>query len=111
MFRRLKRLLVESYIGAIALGILLADVILELVNVFVAPVAGWFSQNEYRAILRNGTSSRSFPYHDALPPLERFIILLLVWYLLLLLLYSTPVDSAVGEGTTIHPTRPSREES
>lgn len=108
MLKRVRRLLVESYIGAIALGILLADAILEFVNIFVAPVAGWFSQNEYGAILGR-VPSRAFPYYAALPPLERFIILLLVWYLLLLLLYATPVDRGLGEKTVIGSTRASTE--
>src|SRR6185437_5096899 len=41
MFERLKRTLVESYVGAIALGYLLAQVILHFVEIFASPVAVW----------------------------------------------------------------------
>lgn len=79
----------ESYVGAIALGYLLAQCILHFVNVFAAPVAGWVSRNDYRAIIPGGAAIAGFSLKDGLPDLSRFVFLLLVWYLLLRWLYFT----------------------
>lgn len=99
MFRRLKRALVESYIGAIGLGILLADAMLAFVGTFVAPVASWASQRTLQPILQmteHVSPSQSFPFREALPPLERCVVLLCVWYLLFLWLYVKPPESATA---------------
>jgi len=40
---RLKQALIESYVGAIALGYLFAQGILHFVTIFASPVAGWLS--------------------------------------------------------------------
>ena len=48
MFERLRRTLVETFVGAIALGYLLAQGILHFANIFTSPVTGWVARNEYR---------------------------------------------------------------
>ena len=90
MFERLKRALVESFVGTIALGYLLAQCILYLVNIFASPIAGWVSRNDYRAIIPGGAALAGFSVKDALPDLSRFVVLFLVWYLLVRWLYFTP---------------------
>jgi hypothetical protein len=90
MFKRLKRALVESFVGAIALGYLLAQCILYFVNIFASPIAGWVSRNEYRAIIPSGAALVGFSLKDALPDLTRFVGLFMVWYLLVRWLYFTP---------------------
>jgi hypothetical protein len=90
MFDRLKRALVESYVGAIALGYLLAQCIMHFVNIFAAPVAGWVSRNDYRAIIPGGATLVGFSLKDALPDLSRFLLLFVVWYVLVRWLYFTP---------------------
>jgi hypothetical protein len=90
MFERIKRALVESFIGAIALGYLLAQCILHFVNIFASPIAGWVSRNDYRAIIPSGAELVGFSLKDALPDLTRFVVLFLVWYLLVRWLYFTP---------------------
>lgn len=90
MFERLKRTLVESYVGAIALGYLLAQVILHFVEIFASPVAAWVERNYYQSIIPRTTPSAGSSFQDALPELERFLVLLLVWYLLLRWLYFKP---------------------
>ena len=90
MFKRLKRALVKSYVGAIALGYLLAQVILHFVEIFAFPVAVWVERNYYQSIVPRTTPSAGLSFQDALPELERFLILLLVWYLLLRWLYFKP---------------------
>ena len=48
MLNRIKRALVESFVGAIALGYVLAQTIMHFVNIFASPIAGWVAQEEYR---------------------------------------------------------------
>lgn len=97
MFKRLKRALVESFIGAIALGYLLAQCILHFVNIFASPIAGWVSRNDYRAIIPGGATLVGFSLKDALPDLTRFAVLFLVWYLLVRWLYFTPPKTDVSK--------------
>jgi hypothetical protein len=97
MFERLKRALVESFVGAIALGYLLAQCILHLVNIFSWPVSGWFSRNLYREIAPNTTTFTDILLRYALPEFVSFFLLLLVWYVLLRWLYFTPVKRETFE--------------
>jgi len=91
----MKRSLVENYIGAIALGILLADAILEFVGIFVTPVASWATRKTLQSIVSvsgeaHPLAPRAFPFRDALPPLCRFVLLFGIWCLLFLWLYARP---------------------
>jgi hypothetical protein len=90
MFERLKRALVESFVGAIALGYLLAQCILHLVGIFASPISGWVSRNDYRAVIPGGAALAGFSLKDALPDLSKFVVLFVVWYLLVRWLYFTP---------------------
>jgi hypothetical protein len=101
MLKKLRQILVESFVGAIALGWMLAEIVAHLVNVFAAPVASWIGRTEYRDVLRtNSYPTAGFLLQDALPELIRFIVLLLVWYVLVRWLYFKPVTNADAE---IHP--------
>ncbi|HKI13103.1 MAG TPA: hypothetical protein VKA02_13375 [Candidatus Acidoferrum sp.] len=97
MFERLKRALVESFVGAIALGYLLAQCILHFVNIFASPVAGWVARNEYRQIMSGDVAFAAFSFRDALPDLAKFLFLLFVWYLLVRWLYFTPLKKETSE--------------
>lgn len=97
MFERLKRALVESFVGAIALGYLFAQGILHFVNIFTSPVAGWVARKEYREFIPRTTASAGFSLQDALPELIRFFLLLLVWYVLLRWLYFKPLKKETSE--------------
>jgi ABC-type sulfate transport system permease component len=93
MFDRLKRTLVESFVGAIALGYLFAQAALNFVNVFSAPVAGWARRREFPG----ATAAAGLSLHAALPQLVSFVVLLLIWYVLLRWLYFTPPKRATSE--------------
>jgi predicted Kef-type K+ transport protein len=88
MLERLKRALLDSYIGAIALGWLLAQDIMHFVGIFSAPVAGWVSQNTYREMTKT-TGVAGIPFQAALPELVRAFLLLMVWSVLIRWLYFT----------------------
>jgi hypothetical protein len=91
MVNRLKQVLVESFIGAIALGYLLAQAVLYFVRVFDSPVAAWATRNLYRGLVPDTTAFSNLPLQAALSPAIAFVLLLLVWYLLLRWLYFTPL--------------------
>jgi hypothetical protein len=93
MFDRLKRSLVDSYVGAIALGWIFADGILGVCNIFVAPVTGWIHRSEYRHFTNPSSGSSGILLQDALPDLLRSFLILLVGYLLLRWLYFKPSDN------------------
>ena len=87
MLRRFKKAVVESFVGAIALGYAFAQAILHFVNIFAAPVAGWISRKEYGGLMSKTGSLLGFSLQDALPELIRFVVLLLVLLVLFHWLY------------------------
>jgi hypothetical protein len=96
MLNRVKRALVESFVGAIALGYVLAQTIMHFVNIFASPIAGWVARDEYRRLMPQSLVPQSpeptgFPYRNGLPELVTFLLLLLVWYVLLRWLFWKPV--------------------
>ncbi len=91
MFERLRRALVESFIGAIGLGYLFAQGIMHFVNVFSSPVAHWINGNELHRLMPRETGSQSFQFQYALSELVDFILLMTVWYILIRWLYFKPL--------------------
>lgn len=89
MLNRFKRALVDSYVGAIALGYLLADAVLHFCYIFSSPLAGWVSRTEYRNLLTRANAPQGFMLRDALPELVRFVLLLVAWVVLMRWLYFT----------------------
>ena len=81
MFDRLKRVLVKSFIGTIALGYLLAQAILYFVSIFPSLAAGWVA---------GGTAFAASRLETALRQAVAFVVLLLIWYGLLRWLYFSP---------------------
>ena len=90
MVRRLREVLVSSFIGAIGLGFVFSQGILHVAYVFSAPVAGWLSRREYERFA--GKPMMGFSVRDALPELVRSVSLLLIGYLLLRWLYYKPAE-------------------
>jgi|HubBroStandDraft_6_1064221.scaffolds.fasta_scaffold879894_2 hypothetical protein len=99
MFDRLKRALVESYVGAIAMGWLLATAVLDFVSIFSSPVQGWVSRNVLRGISQR-TAPVPFQPQDALPELIKTVLVLLIWYVLFRWLYFKPVEEPSPGPTT-----------
>jgi ABC-type sulfate transport system permease component len=90
MLDRLRSALVESFVGAIALGYLLAEVILGFVNIFGAPLGYWVSRNEFRGLEPPTGMAPVSPLEFAIPELVKFFLMLIVWYVLLRWLYLKP---------------------
>jgi hypothetical protein len=97
MLRRLKRALVTSFVGAIALGWLFAQGILHFAYIFSVPIAGWLMRREYRGVMERADNPTGFSLQDALPELVRSVSLLLVGYFLLRWLYFKPLEQEVTE--------------
>jgi hypothetical protein len=87
MFKRPRSALVETFVGAVGLGYLLAQCVIHFVGTFTYPIAKWIARNEYRGVLPNGSALPGFVFRDALPEFGEFLLLLLVWYLLFRWLY------------------------
>ncbi|HXY10215.1 MAG TPA: hypothetical protein VEI52_20400 [Terriglobales bacterium] len=93
----MKQALVESYVGAIALGYAFAQGILHFVNIFASPFAGWISRKEYGGLVPRTTALPGFTLQDALPEAVRFFFLVLVWLVLMRWLYLKPLKEDVSE--------------
>jgi predicted Kef-type K+ transport protein len=111
MLERLRQTLVESYVGAIALGYLLAQDIILLVNVFSSPIAAWAARRETEQFLPmlstlrpqgapQLTQAQRFPFENGLSSLMGFLVLLLLWYLLFRWLYFRPFQTVAGPTAT-----------
>jgi hypothetical protein len=99
MLNQLKRALVESYVGAIALGYLLAQVILHFVSIFASPVAYSLQRREIGGMGSVVVSTQGITFQDALPELIRFVLLLVLWYVLLRWLYFKPLKDEPSQST------------
>ena len=95
--RRLKRAIVESFVGAVALGYLLAEGIMSLVSIFTAPLNSWIARQDYGSEVHVNTA---FSFRYAWPQVARSIGLLVLFYILLRWLYFTPVETPVATGTS-----------
>ena len=97
MLKRLKKALVESFVGAIALGWIFAQGILHFANIFATPLAGWITRGEYRGLSNSVTLPSGFLFRDALPDLIRSFFMLLMGYILLRWLYFKPLGTPERE--------------
>jgi hypothetical protein len=93
MFERLRQVAVESFVGAIALGYLLAQVIMHFVGIFASPVQAWVTQRELHLLTPGGTAAAptGLSFQNAAPELIRFLLLAAVWYVLMRWLYFRPL--------------------
>jgi hypothetical protein len=95
MLEQVKKALVESYAGAIAIGWLFSNGILHFAYMFSAPVADWFTRRSYRDLTQRNIST-SINLQMALPELMRSIVILLLAYVLLRWLYFKPAVESVS---------------
>ena len=98
MFERLKRTLVDSYVGAIGLGWMMSQIVLHSVSVIASPFSGWLMRREMGTIADPTRAIRGFSIQDAIPELTKTVLILLIWYGLLRWLYYKPIEQVdVGE--------------
>lgn len=101
MFDRLKTTLVESYVGAIAAGWLLAQSIVHFAYIFSAPITSWIMSDEYRRYAEHASSTVSFSLKEGLVELVRSLSLFLVWYVLQRWLYFKPAKVEASHQTAV----------
>jgi hypothetical protein len=94
MLDRLKRALVDSYVGAVGLGYLLSQCVGHFVNIFAMPVVQWVARDQYHEIVPR---SSGLSPKDALPDLVKFVVMLLVWLVLLRWLYFAGPQEQVSQ--------------
>ncbi len=100
MLERLKSALVGSFVGAIALGWLLAQGIMHFAGIFTAPLTNWIARREYRELADRYAVSTVFSFQDAVPELAKSVSLLILCYVLLRWLYFKPVVPPPIQDTT-----------
>jgi predicted Kef-type K+ transport protein len=99
MLKRLKTALVDSFVGAIAIGWLLAEGIIHFVNVFIEPEISWISQRQYLVLIHPNPGPPPFPFQLALSELLKSLFLLLIAYGLLRWLYYPATEKQDQEQT------------
>jgi hypothetical protein len=98
VLKRFKRTLVETYVGAIALGYLLAQDVLRLANIFAWPLEDWTTQKQAPEVM-HGASAHAVLLRDALTQSAAFLLLFLLWYILFRWLYLKPSERNEPEPT------------
>ncbi|HET7750817.1 MAG TPA: hypothetical protein VFK81_15625 [Terriglobales bacterium] len=93
---RLKKALVESFVGAIAVGWVFAQGVLHFAYIFSVPIVSWVTRREYNGII-NRPISPGFSIQDALPELVRSVSLLVLAYILLRWLYFKPLEEETAD--------------
>ena len=99
MLSRLKRALVESFVGAVALGYLLAQGIISFAGIFATPVITLVTRSEFQGLAPSGRLAPISPFEPALPDLIRCVVYLVVWYALLRWLYFTPLKTETSDAS------------
>ena len=97
MVNRLKQALVESYVGAIALGYIFAQCVLHFVSIFASPVAAWVAYNQYGKLMPSTTAPEGFSPQTSLPDLIKFVLLLVLWIALMRWLYFEPLKNSTSD--------------
>lgn len=92
MLNRFRTALVSSFVGAIALGWILAQAILHFTFIIATPVSSWLSRRTYRGMLDNQTIPTGFFVQEAIPELLKSVSLLIVGCILLRWLYWKPLE-------------------
>jgi hypothetical protein len=87
MLHRLKTALVDSYVGAVALGYLLGEGVEEVSTSFIAPFSEWVQRKLLHNLLPQGVPDPGFSLLFSLPHLARGIFYVLVALALLRWLY------------------------
>ncbi len=91
MLNRLKKALVTSFVGAIALGWVFAQALLQFAYALSAPISELVSIRQYRTLANCSAAPPSFSLANVLPGLARSGALLLLGYFLLRWLYFKPL--------------------
>jgi hypothetical protein len=84
--------LVDSFVGAIAVGWLFADGIARFVSILTEPFQRWLAQRQFWNANHYSSAAPGYPFPDALSILLTSVLLLLIAYGLLRWLYYPPTE-------------------
>ena len=87
MFKRLKNVLVDSFVGTIALGWIFAQGLKGLVDFLIEPATRWLTQRQYWVRTHSDSNPPVFPFPMAISYLLTSLFLILISYFLLRWLY------------------------
>jgi hypothetical protein len=87
MLERLKTALVDSFVGAIAIGLLLSQGLAEIVGPVINPITAWVQQRQHWGSFPPGAPGAVLAFQSVLPQLLRAVLILLIAYGLLYWLY------------------------
>ena len=87
MLKRLKTALVDSFIGAIAVGWIFAQGIMHFVGIFIDPYTRWLSERQLWKLIPDKPVQPVFPYQMAISEFVYCTFSLLIAYGLLRWLY------------------------
>lgn len=97
--RKIREILLNEYIGAIAIGFLLVQAAGGIINLLITPVAFyWNSRNQSQSIF--GGDEQTFGWHTLLLPATSVILHFLIAFLLLYWLYLWKPKPAAQEELT-----------
>ena len=100
MFKRLKQALVESFVGAIALGWLLAQSLSHFAATFTSPLAALAMQKQMQAFQSSSPRWENAALQRAILELVTAVSLFALSYILLRWLYYKPVQEQLIERTS-----------
>ena len=83
MLEALKAALVDSFVGAIALGWLFAQGITRFIGAFIEPLSLWIARRQNATIYNTNSGPAAFPFQFALSQLLTALLLLTVAFALL----------------------------
>ncbi len=85
MLDRLKKALIESYIGTIALGLVFSEAVRHFIGILAVPLFRWESRMWFKNSVLD--SSPRFSLRDGLSELVQAVLFFVIGYLLLRWLY------------------------
>ena len=94
-----KELLVDSFVGAIALGLLLSNAIVRLANGLTMPVTNWLVRTQFQGF--TNPPPQPFSLREGGPELIRAFVLFVIWCALLYSLYFKRVPEESPEPVNV----------
>lgn len=87
MHERLKAALVDSFVGAIAIGLLVSQGLAEIVGLFINPITVWLQQRQRSESFPPGSPDASLAFQSVFIQLIRAVLVLMIAYGMLYWLY------------------------
>lgn len=97
MLDRMRTALVESYVGVIVVGWLLADGLVRFTGIFSSPILSWETRRAFASMTPSVAGPQPFAFQVSLPDVIASALLLLIGYGLLRWLYYPRAEREASE--------------